>query len=275
MCDVCGSVPEWLSEPAEVRGVEKRKKKKRPKEAPAVSPVSAPLPPPHAKTVHAPLRPPAPAAGRPATPVPPAPPPAAAAGPDPALLEFFKQWRRHAAERASVPAYIVLSDAALVDLCRKRPSNLRELLGVTGIGERKAELYGSEIFAAFEAFHNGSRARPLAEQPLSPTEQTIQLVREGKSFEEIAQIRGRQLSIVVNTVSDLVEKGRIAYRPEWVGADAQARIEEAIRAHGSQWLKPLREALPAEISSEQIRLVVAYVRSREQRAGVLSPAEAE
>jgi hypothetical protein len=34
-----------------------------------------------------------------------------------------------------------------------------------------------------------------------------------------------------------------------------------VRRLGAQWLKPLREALPAEITYEQIRLVVAYVRS--------------
>ena len=62
------------------------------------------------------------------------------------------------AQRSQVPAYIVLSDAALEDLCRKQPTNLRELLSVTGIGERKAELYGRDIFAVLEAFHNGARA---------------------------------------------------------------------------------------------------------------------
>jgi len=259
MCDVCGNVPEWLSGAVEIEPAERRRKKtkKKAKEAAAAERPSAPPPASPPAPPHVPSRP-APAV-RPA----PAPPPPEAALPDPALLEFFKQWRRRAAERAAVPAYIVLSDAALVDLCRKQPANLRELLGVTGIGERKAELYGGEIFAAFEAFRNGARAARAAEQTESPTEQTIRLVREGKTFEEIAQIRGRQVFMVVNTVSDLVEKGRIEYRGEWVGAEAQAHIEEAIAAHGSQWLKPLREALPPEITSEQIRLVVAYVRSRQ------------
>ena len=57
-----------------------------------------------------------------------------------------------------MPAYVVLSDASLEDLCRKRPSQLQELTGVTGIGERKAELYGTEILAVFEAYRKGARA---------------------------------------------------------------------------------------------------------------------
>ena len=143
------------------------------------------------------------------------------------------------------------------------PRNLRELLDVTGIGERKAEFYGSEIFAAFEAYRNGARAAARVTSAVPPADETLRLLAEGKTFEEIAQIRGRQLSTVVNMVADLVEKGRLEYRAEWVGAQNQERMEEAIERLGSQWLKPLREALPEEISYDQIRLVVAYVSQKD------------
>ena len=236
MCDVCGNIPEWLQAPSEEPLA--RKKRRKPK---AAAPREEPIP---VGTGQARL---------------PAPKP-----PDRELLEFFKEWRWRTAQRAAVPAYIVLSDAALEDLCRKQPSNLRELLGVAGIGERKAELYGGEIFAAFEAYRNGARAagpkgRPEVSQ-VSPAEETLRLVGEGKSFEEIARIRGRQSSTVINMVADLVEKGRLEYRMEWVGEANHRQIEEVVRRLGSQWLKPLREALPAEITYEQIRLVVAFVR---------------
>jgi ATP-dependent DNA helicase RecQ len=176
------------------------------------------------------------------------------------LVDFFKEWRRHTADQTGVPAFVVLSDAALEDLCRKRPGNLRELLAVTGIGERKAELYGAQIFARFEAFRRGERAMaPKAAAP-SPAQETVLLMADGKSFEEIAQLRGVSLSSVVNRVADLIEKGRLDYRMEWVGAENHRLIEEAIARLGSERLKPLREALPPEITYEQIRLVVASAR---------------
>jgi len=179
---------------------------------------------------------------------------------------FFKPWRGRAAQRASVPAYIVLSDAALEDLCRKRPTNLRELLGVNGFGERKAELYGGEIFGVFEAFARGERAAARAAPQASPAEETMRLLAEGKSFEEIAAIRVRQVATVVSMVADLIEKGRLEYRIEWVGEENHRRIEEAIGRLGSEWLKPLYEALP-DIGYDQIRLVVACVRRRETANG--------
>jgi len=248
MCDVCGNIPEWLKAPSEKPLVVKKKKRQPKAAAPREEPKAQPRPqPPVARPV----------------------PPLFEKPPDRDLLEFFKEWRRRTAQRAAVPAFVVLSDAALEDLCRKQPSNLRELLGVAGIGERKAELYGGEIFAAFEAYRNGARAAGPKGHPevsqISPAEETMRLLAEGKSFEEIAQIRGRQFSTVINMVADLVEKGRLEYRMEWVGEANHRQIEEVVRRLGSQWLKPLREALPPEITYEQIRLVMAFVRRDEAK----------
>ena len=163
MCDACGNVPEWLQEaaegPAEIRKEKREKKKRKRAKAVAAAPPPAPAPKPAfvPPLAPAPERRPAPAEPR----------VSAAPRPDRDLVEFFKQWRGRAAQRAGVPAYIVLSDAALEDLCRKRPTNLRELLGVNGFGERKAELYGSEIFARFR----GLRARRARRRP--PVPQTL------------------------------------------------------------------------------------------------------
>jgi ATP-dependent DNA helicase RecQ len=129
-------------------------------------------------------------------------------------------------------------------------------------------MYGSEIFAAFEAYRNGTRAAPRAAEQTSPAEETIRLLAEGKSFEEIGQIRGRQVSTVVNMVADLVERGRLEYRMEWVGEAVHRQIEPTVRRLGPQWLKPLKEALPPEIAYEQLRLVVAYVRASGELSAV-------
>jgi ATP-dependent DNA helicase RecQ len=248
MCDVCGNIPEWLKIPAEETLAVTKKRRPR-TEAPQWDAESLPSAPDHwaPRTDGVPAsRLPVPSADR-------------------DLVDLFKEWRRCTAQAAAVPAYVVLSDAALEDLCRKQPANLRELLGVTGIGERKAELYGRDILANFEAFRSGARAAAREVAQISPAEETIRLLAEGKSFEEVAQIRGRQLSTVVNLVADMVEKGRLEYRMEWVGEENHRQAEEAVHRLGSQWLKPLREALPPEITWEQIRLVVAYVRREAAR----------
>jgi ATP-dependent DNA helicase RecQ len=238
MCDICGNRPSWLDEPI----VESFAKKKKKRAAPPVE-----MPPSQA---------PRPALGRESPPVrtaaAPAEPPA-----DRALLDFLKQWRLRAAQRAAVPAYVVLPDASLEDLCRKRPSNLRELLRVFGFGERKAEMYGSDIFAALEAFRNGARAE-RQERQASPAEETTALLAEGKSLEEIARIRGRRLSTVVEVVVELVAEGRVEYRTDWVGESRHNEIADAAKRLGTDRLKTLKDALPPDVTYEELRLVVAW-----------------
>lgn len=123
MCDVCGPAPEWLTAPAKL---EEQAEQPTPRE--------------RKKTARVPI------ASAPAGDL------------DAELVEYFKEWRRTVARRSNVPAYIVLHDSSLEDLCRRRPANLNELLQVSGFGVRKAELYSREIFATLDAYGCGARA---------------------------------------------------------------------------------------------------------------------
>jgi DNA helicase-2/ATP-dependent DNA helicase PcrA len=63
------------------------------------------------------------------------------------LFERLRAWRSQTAQSASVPAYVVFSDATLQAIAETRPSSLRELSGLPGIGARKLEMYGDEVLA--------------------------------------------------------------------------------------------------------------------------------
>ena len=116
---------------------------------------------------------------------------------------------------------------------------------VTGIGERKAELYGSEIFAAFEAFRKGARAAARAAAQASPADETMRLLAEGKTLRRdrrrSAAGRSRRWSTWWPT---WWRRAGSSTASSGSGRTAHRRIEEAIGRLGSQWLKPLREALP-------------------------------
>ena len=129
---------------------------------------------------------------------------------DPNLREFLREWRRETAKEQNVPAYVVMHDTTLDEVCRSRPTSIGGLLKITGIGERKAELYGRQILDALKRFRDGSRAA-APDKKVTPSEETIQLIEEGKTLDEIAQIRGRRLSTIVSMVSDLVERGLVEF----------------------------------------------------------------
>jgi len=87
---------------------------------------------------------------------------------DPALREYLREWRRAAAKKQGVPAFVVMHDSALDEVCKKRPGSIPELLGISGFGEYKATLYGPRIFEALEQFRNGARATLMPDAGTKP-----------------------------------------------------------------------------------------------------------
>jgi ATP-dependent DNA helicase RecQ len=118
-CDVCGFAPEWLAEPAAGGGGTRRSK--------PAAPVGAAQPRRYA--------PPRPVVA------------------NPGLREHLREWRRSTAKQQGVPAYVVMHDTTLDEICRLRPGSLQALLQVPGIGERKLETYGRQILDALSQFH--------------------------------------------------------------------------------------------------------------------------
>ncbi|MGA3196089.1 MAG: RecQ family ATP-dependent DNA helicase, partial [Terriglobales bacterium] len=185
---------------------------------------------------------------------------------DPALAEYLREWRRNMARENKVPAYIILHDSTLEELCRRRPSNSAELKQVPGIGEKKADVYGAEILQALRNFGDGARAAPTVAKEPTPAEQTLRLLNEGRSFEEIARFRARQISTIVCTVANLIETGQVKLDPKWISPDAQPLIEAACLKQGVERLKDIKDAVPPYISFNDIRLVVAHLRAENRLA---------
>ena len=147
---------------------------------------------------------------------------------------------------------------------RRRPAGSRNLHGRDPGRHRSTTVHRSPT-APTIGNRNKRRFASLAQGPHA-AEETIRLLAEGKSFEEIAQIRGRSVSSVVNRVADLVEKGRLEYRMEWVGEENHRLVTEAISRLGSERLKPLHETLLPGVTYDQIRLVVAFARRQNPAA---------
>jgi ATP-dependent DNA helicase RecQ len=69
-----------------------------------------------------------------------------------ALYKHLRDWRRNKAAETGMPAYIIMHDTTLEDLCFKRPNSFAGLREVIGFGDRKTEMYGREILDALREF---------------------------------------------------------------------------------------------------------------------------
>ena len=184
---------------------------------------------------------------------------------DAQLREYLREWRRNTARELGVAAFVVLHDTALDALCAAKPSTLQLLRAVSGFGDKKVERYGREILEALQRFSRGERASNDWHAAAShPRQDTVQLLGEGRTFEEIAQIRGRKLSTVIDMVAKLVEEREIEYDAKWIKAERYAQIATAVQQFGKERLKPVKEALPEETTYDEIRLVAAHLRVKDK-----------
>jgi ATP-dependent DNA helicase RecQ len=61
------------------------------------------------------------------------------------VFNKLRLWRVGVAKQKGIPAYMVFSDATLQAVAAKRPQRFADLRGISGIGEKKLELYGESI----------------------------------------------------------------------------------------------------------------------------------
>ncbi len=128
-CDVCSGEPDWFAAPAVI------KRKASGSKVPNMKPRATSQ-----------LAPGATAGVSLAAPV-----------QDDGLREHLREWRWSISNELGMPAYIVMHDATLDELCRVRPNTLVELRKVSGFGDRKVEKYGAQILEALKNFDSKPR----------------------------------------------------------------------------------------------------------------------
>lgn len=68
------------------------------------------------------------------------------------MLEKLKKLRREMAIKENVPAYVIFSDATLIDMCKKMPESEEEFLEVSGVGNAKLAKYGEAFLKIIKQF---------------------------------------------------------------------------------------------------------------------------
>lgn len=68
------------------------------------------------------------------------------------LLDALKALRKGIASKKSVPAYVIFTDATLIDMCKKCPETPDEMLEVSGVGRTKLEKFGKRFLEEIAKF---------------------------------------------------------------------------------------------------------------------------
>jgi len=152
---------------------------------------------------------------------------------------------------------VLYIDALCTARCLRVSSGEYPTISITELGERVMREQ-AQIQLALTA---DGRAEPESEPLLSQTAlQTYSLFRNGSSVEEIAQQRALVINTIEGHLAECIAAGLPVDLARLVSDSDRAEIENAIAKYGVEKLKPIRESLPASITYNMIRFVVARQR---------------
>lgn len=190
-----------------------------------------------------------------------------------ALFQQLKDVRRKFAALENVPAYIVLSDATLMELATYLPQNLAELSKISGFGQVKIEKYGKQFEEVIVDYcrdhqlktriHLKSPKRQRNGKPERETEtkqQSFELFQQGHSTHKIAELRGLSPMTIEGHLAFYVQHGKIKI-DQLMNTSKIAPIQRAIEKAGANSLTRIKELLGDAYSFGEIKLVIAYLAS--------------
>lgn len=188
---------------------------------------------------------------------------------DKGLYEELRQLRKEIAEKKNVPPFVVFSDATLKDMCAKLPITEEAMLDVSGVGKFKLEKYGERFIVLINKHVLENNITPpeaavaKQEKQSSKVEKkkdtklvTYEMYTGGKALKDICRERGLSQVTIEGHLIDCLEKGMPLEYECFIPKDMEEEIMRAIEANGTGKLKPIKEALPAEVTYTAIKFAV-------------------
>lgn len=178
---------------------------------------------------------------------------------DTLLWNALRAKRKMIAEAQNVPPYVIFHDATLMAMLEAKPSNRREMGLLSGIGERKLELYADEFLAVIKEFVDINKNGPIG---LSDTmAESVALFRLGYSVKQIAQQRELQETTIYGHLAQSLEQGMLVLADVVELPEQEIRrIEEAMINLPEQQqnaLKPVYELFDGQYNYGVLRCVRA------------------
>ncbi|MDI1229783.1 MAG: DNA helicase RecQ [Methylobacter sp.] len=139
---------------------------------------------------------------------------------DTLLWNALRAKRKMIAEAQNVPPYIIFLDATLMAMLEAKPTNRQQMSLLSGIGERKLELYADEFLAVIKEFADLNNG-PIG---LSDTmAESVALFRLGYSVKQVAEQRVLKEETIYSHLAQSLEQGML------VLADVVELPEQEIR----------------------------------------------
>ena len=173
------------------------------------------------------------------------------------LFERLRLLRYKISQEEDIPAYLVFSDATLKEIERERPMSDDDFLKISGVGQRKMEVYGDEFIAEIMSFMGSKLNKPKKKDTVLIT---YDLYKSGMSIEEISIERKLSSTTIYSHIAKLFSKGKDINIFDFVSnSDVEAVRKAKVALDSPTALKPYFTYLNEELDYFKIRLALSVV----------------
>jgi len=179
------------------------------------------------------------------------------------LFELLRNLRRQIAEKAEVPPFVIFSDISLKQMSTYYPTNVDNMLKISGVGNLKLEKYGDVFIKLIQEYmisHNIQSVEFMPENNSKDYKKEDTRVlsynlyeKEGKTIKEIAEIRGLTPRTVEQHLLDCYERDMDINLEKDVNSNFENEIYTAIKNWNAEKLRDLKDSLPDDVSYFDIK----------------------
>lgn len=176
------------------------------------------------------------------------------------LFERLRVVRKQLADEQNVPPYVIFTDTTLEDMARQRPITPDALRNVSGVGERKLQLFGKRFLAEIVGYVRG-RVQ-AGEKPKGSTQLvTLDLYNNGLTIDEIAVERQLTTGSIAGHLVQLSRSGYSIDLTSLIDPNERREIEKAIAAIGIDEgrLKPVFDYFGGRYDYAKLTIVAGLI----------------
>jgi ATP-dependent DNA helicase RecQ len=177
------------------------------------------------------------------------------------LFERLRALRKKIAQERGIPPYLVLGDVTLEQLASQKPTVEAALWNITGMGERKIQLYGSLFMNEVIEFVKEKSGEDVFIKG-STYVITYDLYKKGLSVDEIAMARNLNPVTIYSHFAYLYEKGENIDIKQFISKDEVKKVIDILPSMNEPYqLADLQKALEG-LEYHKIRLALAYINKK-------------
>lgn len=171
------------------------------------------------------------------------------------LFERLRLLRHKIALEEDIPAYLIFSDATLQEFVDERPMTDDDFIHISGVGNRKLEVYGDIFMNEIRAFKDEKKAKKA-----DTFKETYAMFQQGLSIGEIAEKRNLTSTTIFSHIAKLYLDGKPINIYDFIDKDEVEAVKKAKKElENPPALKPYFDHFEAQIEYYKIRLALSII----------------